>query len=314
MRIFASDRMAGMMQRFGMKEDEAIEAGMLNRAIENAQRKVEAHNFDMRKHLLDYDNVANEQRRVVYQQRSDLMELEDIHDTVLDFRDAVIEAVVNRFVAPGSIDEQWDIPGLEQAMEGEFGIHIPLKQWAAREELQNEEDIRSRVAQSVANHFEAKEAVTGTEVMRNFEKALMLNVLDQHWKDHLARMDYLRQGIHLRGYAQKQPMQEYKREAFEMFSQLMDGIQHEVIKMLARVQVRAEEDVAAVDAQRRGSGSQVQYRHDDAAALPEPVPVAGGAQAASEQPFIREGRKVGRNEPCPCGSGRKYKACHGRLG
>jgi preprotein translocase subunit SecA len=142
----------------------------------------------------------------------------------------------------------------------------------------------------------------------------MLNVLDQHWKDHLARMDYLRQGIHLRGYAQKQPMQEYKREAFEMFSQLMDGIQHEVIKMLARVQVRAEEDVAAVDAQRRGSGSQVQYRHDDAAALPEPVPVAGGAQAASEQPFIREGRKVGRNEPCPCGSGRKYKACHGRLG
>jgi preprotein translocase subunit SecA len=220
-------------------------------------------------------------------------------------------------VPPGSIDEQWDIAGLEQALEGEFGIQVPLKQWHSRDELQNEEDIRSRVEQSVANHFEAKEAVTGTEVMRHFEKALMLNVLDQHWKDHLGRMDHLRQGIHLRGYAQKQPMQEYKREAFEMFSQLMDGIQHEVIKMLARVQVRAEEDVQAMEGQRRSGGAPVQYRHDEARGLPEPQPAGSPAGSAGQeqpaQPFIREGRKVGRNEPCPCGSGKKYKQCHGRL-
>jgi len=311
MRIFASDRMAVLMQRFGMKEDEAIEAGMLNRAIENAQRKVEAHNFDIRKHLLEYDNVANEQRRVIYQQRADLMEVEDIHDTILDFRENVFEGVVNRFVPPGSIDEQWDLAGLEQALEGEFGIHVPLARWFATGELPTEESIRSRVSQQVTNHFEAKEALTGAEVMRHFEKALMLNVLDQQWKDHLARMDYLRQGIHLRGYAQKQPMQEYKREAFEMFEQLMMRIQHEVVRILARVQIRAEEDVEAVESQRRPDVP-VQYRHDPASATQNPGPEATPAQA-QVQPFVREGRKVGRNEPCPCGSGRKYKQCHGRL-
>ena len=312
MRIFASDRMSGMMQRFGMKEDEAIEAGMLNRAIENAQRKVEAHNFDIRKHLLDYDDVANAQRRVVYQQRSDLMEIDDIHDTILDFRENVFEDTVNQFVPPGSIDEQWDIAGLEKALEGEFGIHLPLIRWEGAGELQNEEVIRARVSQTISNHFEAKEAQTGSEVMRHFEKALMLNILDQQWKDHLASMDYLRQGIHLRGYAQKQPMQEYKRESFEMFEQLMGNIQHEVVRILARVQVRAEEDVEAVDAQRR-SESPMQFRHDQASSVPQGVQPAQGGQAKPEQPFVREGKKVGRNEPCPCGSGRKFKQCHGRL-
>ncbi len=339
MRIFASDRMGGMMKRFGMKEDEAIEAGMLNRAIENAQRKVEGHNFDMRKHLLDYDDVANDQRRVVYQQRQDLMELDNIHDTILDYRDNVFDTVINNFVPEGSIDEQWDLPGLEQALEGEFGIDVPLMRWAEDGELQNEEAIRSRVLQSVNNHFEAKEAQTGSEVMHHFEKALMLNVLDQQWKEHLAQMDHLRQGIHLRGYAQKQPMQEYKREAFEMFTLLMDKLQHEVIKILARVQVRAEEDVQAVDAQRQSGGDQVQYRHDEAGGMPEPAAQPAqarqsamarqaGAQAgtqampgsapapgsaANPQPFVRDDKKVGRNDPCPCGSGRKYKQCHGKL-
>jgi preprotein translocase subunit SecA len=333
MRIFASDRMSGMMKRFGMKEDEAIEAGMLNRAIENAQRKVEGHNFDIRKHLLDYDDVANDQRRVVYQQRQDLMELEDIHETVEEFRANVVDNVINRYVPPGSIDEQWDLPGLEQALEGEFGIDVPLARWGEEGELPNEEVIRERVEEAVTRHFEAKEAQTGPEVMRHFEKALMLNVLDQQWKDHLARMDYLRQGIHLRGYAQKQPMQEYKREAFEMFSSLMDGVEHEVIRILARVQVRAEEDVEAVEGQRQ-TDAPVQYRHDPAAPMPtsqEPqgIPAAAMAQGGAApqpgqpgqgaqpgqpaQPFVRDEKKVGRNEPCPCGSGRKFKQCHGKL-
>ncbi|HSM68375.1 MAG TPA: preprotein translocase subunit SecA, partial [Xanthomonadales bacterium] len=310
MRIFASDRMSSMMQRFGMKEDEAIEAGMLNRAIENAQRKVEAHNFDVRKHLLDYDNVANDQRRVVYQQRADLMEVDDIKETIEEFRENVFNEVIDRFVPPGSIDEQWDGKGLETALEGEFGIQMPLTRWLASGEIQDEEALRSRVMQTVRNHFEAREAQTGSDVMRHFEKALMLNVLDQQWKDHLANMDYLRQGIHLRGYAQKQPMQEYKRESYEMFSRLLDTIQHEVVRILARVQVRAEEDVEAVDAQHR-SEAPMQFQHAEAAA-----PTAGPqpqAAAHPDQPFVREGRKVGRNEPCPCGSGEKFKRCHGKL-
>jgi preprotein translocase subunit SecA len=307
MRIFASDRMSGMMQRFGMKEDEAIEAGMLNRAIENAQRKVEAHNFDIRKHLLDYDDVANDQRRVVYQQRSDLMELSDIQETILEFRENVFENVISQFVPPGSIDEQWELKALETALEGEFGISLPLARWVASEEVQNEEVLRNRILQAVTIHFEAREAQTGADVMRHFEKALMLNVLDQQWKDHLGNMDYLRQGIHLRGYAQKQPMQEYKRESYEMFSRLLETIQQEVVRILARVQIRAEEDVDAVDAQRR-TEAPMQFHHQEA-------PSATGDPQAQEpvQPFKRDGRKVGRNEPCPCGSGQKYKRCHGQL-
>jgi preprotein translocase subunit SecA len=310
MRRFASERMSSLMQKVGMKDDEAIEAGMLSRRIEGAQRKVEAYNFDIRKHLLDYDDVANEQRRVVYQQRADLMELDEIHDTILEMRLQVFQDVIDQFVPPDSIDEQWDLAGLEQALSGEFGVQVPLVRWQTAGELQNEESIRSRVTQALTNHFEAKEAQTGPEVMRHFEKALMLNVLDQQWKDHLARMDYLRQGIHLRGYAQKQPMQEYKREAFEMFEQLMGSIQHEVIRVLARVQVKAEEDVEAVDAQRR-TDAPMQFKHEEAPAISGGTPPAGDDQA---QPFVRDGRKVGRNEPCPCGSGRKYKQCHGRLG
>ena len=320
MRIFASDRMGLLMQRFGMKEDEAIEAGMLNRAIENAQRKVEAHNFDVRKHLLDYDDVANDQRRVVYQQRNELMEAEEIGDTMAEMRHDVFEDMIARYIPPGSIDEQWEVPSLEQALEGEFGIQVPVSEWLKSDEGIHEEVLRTRILEEVDKHFDEKEELTGPEVMRHFEKALMLNVLDQKWKDHLASMDYLRQGIGLRGYAQKQPMQEYKRESYEMFTSLLDNIKHEVIKILARVQVKAEEDVEAVEEQRRKEAP-MQFRHDEAgsataAAPPQPGQLGQGGQGVAAQPveqFVREGRKVGRNEPCPCGSGKKYKHCHGKL-
>ena len=308
MRIFASDRMSSMMQRFGMKEDEAIEAGMLNRAIENAQRKVEAHNFDIRKHLLEYDDVANDQRRVVYGQRNDLMEDEDVHGAILEFRNNVFSGIVDKYMPEGSIDEQWDVPGLEKALDGEFGIKVPIHQWLEEDEQLTEKDVNIRISEVVKDHFEAKESETGVDVMRHFEKALMLNVLDQQWKDHLGNMDYLRQGIHLRGYAQKQPMQEYKRESFEMFTALLENIQHEVVRILARVQVRAEEDVEAVEPQRRQE-SAMEYRHDRASAVSD----SGNQDAVPDEPFVREGRKVGRNEACPCGSGKKFKQCHGKL-
>ena len=310
MRIFASDRMSSMMQRFGMKEDEAIEAGMLNRAIENAQRKVEAHNFDIRKHLLEYDDVANDQRRVVYGQRNDLMEDEDVHDAILEFRESVFGNIVNQYMPEGSIDEQWDVPGLEKALDGEFGVKVPIHDWLEADEHLTEADVSERISEAVREHFETKETETGVEVMRHFEKALMLNVLDQQWKDHLGNMDYLRQGIHLRGYAQKQPMQEYKRESFEMFTALLENIQHEVVRILARVQVRAEEDVEAVETQRRQE-TPMEYHHDKASAVSGD---SGQDQGAiPDEPFVREGRKVGRNEACPCGSGKKFKQCHGKL-
>jgi preprotein translocase subunit SecA len=314
MRIFASDRMSSLMQRFGMKEDEAIEAGMLNRAIENAQRKVEAHNFDVRKHLLDYDDVANDQRRVVYQQRNELMEAEEIEATIEDMRYEVFSEVITRFIPPGSIDEQWDVTGLENALEGEFGVDVPVSGWIAEDEQIHEEVLRERILESVSQHFASREEMTGPEVMRHFEKALMLNVLDQQWKDHLASMDYLRQGIGLRGYAQKQPVQEYKRESFEMFTELLDNIKHEVIRILARVQVRAEEDIQAIDSQRRQE-KPMQFQHDEAGPVGagQPGETSAGQLPPEESTFVREGPKVGRNEPCPCGSGSKFKHCHGKL-
>ena len=310
MRIFASDRMSSMMQRFGMKEDEAIEAGMLNRAIENAQRKVEAHNFDIRKHLLEYDDVANDQRRVVYGQRNDLMEDEDVHDAILDFRVNVFSNLVDQYMPEGSIDEQWDVPGLEKALDGEFGIKVPIHDWLEDDEHMTETDVSQRISETVTEHFETKETQTGVDVMRHFEKALMLNVLDQQWKDHLGNMDYLRQGIHLRGYAQKQPMQEYKRESFEMFTALLENIQHEVVRILARVEVKAEEDVEAVEARQE---TPMEYHHEEASAVSGGPGQGPGQGGRPDEPFVREGRKVGRNEPCPCGSGKKFKQCHGKL-
>jgi preprotein translocase subunit SecA len=238
------------------------------------------------------------------------MEATEIGDTILDMRHEVFTEVVNRYIPPGSIDEQWEVPSLEKALEGEFGIDLPLGEWLKEDEQLHEEVLRERIIEAVDAHFDRKEAQTGPEVMRHFEKALMLNVLDQQWKDHLASMDYLRQGIGLRGYAQKQPMQEYKRESFEMFTDLLERIKHEVIRILARVQVKAEEDVEAVEARRRQEAP-MQFRHDEARAAGAPPPDA--AAPPVPETFVREGRKVGRNEPCPCGSGQKYKHCHGKL-
>jgi len=316
MRIFASDRLGNMMQKLGMEQGEAIEHPWVTRAIENAQRKVEAHNFDIRKNLLDFDDVANDQRRVIYAQRNELMESDDVHDYIEEMRAEVFHDLISRYIPPQSIEDMWDAEGLEKSLEGEFGIDAPIRDWLASDEDLTEEGIRERVMERVEAHFAAKEAETGSDVMRNFEKAVMLNVLDQQWKEHLASMDYLRRGIHLRGFAQKKPQQEYKREGFEMFTEMLASMRFEVIKILARVQVRSEQDVAAVDEQRRRERP-MEFQHRESAALSnEPAAQAagsGGSTTAPDQPFVREGRKVGRNEPCPCGSGKKYKQCHGKL-
>ncbi|MDX9740968.1 MAG: preprotein translocase subunit SecA [Gammaproteobacteria bacterium] len=313
MRIFASDRISGLMQKLGMSEGEAIEHPWVSKAIENAQRKVEGHNFDIRKQLLEYDDVANDQRRVIYQQRNELMEAEDISDSIQGIRHDVISAFIDGYIPPGSLDEQWDVAGLEKALEQEYGMHMPLSKWLEEDHSLHEEPLRARILGEFEQAYAAKEAVVGPRVMRDFEKAVMLQVLDTSWKDHLAAMDHLRQGIHLRGYAQKNPKQEYKREAFEMFSTLLERIKQEVVAVLARVEVRAQEDVEAVEEQRRQQG-QMQFQHAEAASA---VAGSGAAPAAAGgdggQPFVRGGEKVGRNEPCPCGSGRKYKQCHGRL-
>ncbi|MGK7297044.1 MAG: preprotein translocase subunit SecA [Candidatus Wenzhouxiangella sp. M2_3B_020] len=327
MRIFASDRLGNMMQKLGMQEGEAIEHTWVSRAIENAQRKVEAHNFDIRKNLLDFDDVANDQRRVIYAQRNELMEAEDVHDYIEEMRDEVFHGLISRYIPPESIEEMWDAEGLEKALEGEFGIDAPVRKWLEEDDELTDADLRRRIMERVEAHFKAKEEQTGSEVMRNFEKAVMLNVLDQQWKEHLASMDYLRRGIHLRGFAQKKPQQEYKREGFEMFTQMLDNMRFEVMKILARVEVKSEQDVEAVDEQRRRERP-MEFQHREAAAMGNEAAAQGGraqaqpgqpgqpgqaGQGAQPQPFVREGRKVGRNEPCPCGSGKKYKQCHGKI-
>jgi len=311
MRIFASDRLGGMMQKLGMEQGEAIEHPWVTRAIENAQRKVEAHNFDMRKNLLEFDDVANDQRRVIYSQRNELMEAEDVHDYIEEMRFEVFDELINRYIPPESIPDMWDPEGLEKSLEGDFGIRAPVRDWLHADEDLEEPGLREKIMERVEAHFRVKEEETGADVMRHFEKAVMLNVLDQQWKEHLASMDYLRKGIHLRGFAQKKPQQEYKREGFGMFTQMLATMRFEVIRILARVQVRSEQDVAAVDEQRRRE-QPVEYQHRQAASAT--AGDAGQAQAgATPQTFVRDGRKIGRNEPCPCGSGKKYKQCHGKL-
>ncbi len=318
MRIFASERMGNMMSKLGMQEGEAIEHPWVSRAIENAQRKVEAHNFDLRKHLLDFDDVANDQRRVIYTQRNELMEADDIKDTIDAVREEVFDDVISQYVPPQSIDEMWDPEGLERALEGDFGIEVPVRQWLDEDADLDEAGLREKIMEKVNAHFEAKEEMTGSDVMRQFEKALMLSVLDQQWKEHLASMDYLRRGINLRAFAQKKPQQEFKREGFEMFTTMLDTMKHEVMKGLARVRIRGEDDVEAVDQHRRREAP-MQFQHAEAQSATAgggPAGAAGGRQAADLKPdtFVRDGRKVGRNEPCPCGSGKKYKQCHGKLG
>lgn len=310
MRIFASDRVSMIMQKLGMQRGEAIEHPWVSRAIENAQRKVEGHNFDIRKNLLEYDDVANDQRKVIYEQRNELMAQSDISETIKAIREDVVNGVIVQYIPPQSLEEQWDVDGLVDRLEEEFGVRLDIPGWLASDDKLYEETLRQRILDEMVNAYEEKERQAGAEVLRHFEKAVMLQVLDTLWKEHLAAMDYLRQGIHLRGYAQKNPKQEYKREAFELFSQLLDRIKAEVISVLSKVQVRAEEDVAAVEEQRR-TQVQMNYQHEEVSALSAEEQEAEAEQ--QPQPFVRDERKVGRNEPCPCGSGKKYKHCHGRL-
>jgi len=313
MRIFASDRVSGLMQKLGMEQGEAIEHPWVTKAIENAQRKVEGHNFDIRKQLLDYDDVANDQRQKIYELRDELLSDNDIAETIDALRADVLEELIDQHIPPQSLEEQWDVAGLNKALESEFALHVDVQQWLDDDPQLHEELLRQKLLDAVVADYQAKEEQAGAEVMRQFEKAVMLQVLDSQWKDHLAAMDYLRQGIHLRGYAQKNPKQEYKREAFELFTALLHNINAEVIGILSKVRVRAETDVEAVEQKRRASAPEMQYQHAEASALADGGQAPAGEGEAQEQPFVRDGRKVGRNEPCPCGSGKKYKQCHGRL-
>jgi preprotein translocase subunit SecA len=307
MRIFASDRVSGLMQKMGMQEGEAIEHPWVTKAIENAQRKVEAHNFDIRKNLLEFDDVANEQRKVVYSQRSELMETDDVSDTIASMRREVVERVINGYIPPQSLEEQWDIPGLENSLKREFGLELDIQNWLEQDQNLHEDPLRVRILEKLEQVYADVEAKVGSDNMRHFEKTVLLQVLDSHWKEHLAAMDYLRQGIHLRGYAQKNPKQEYKREAFEMFTAMLERIQDEVIGFLSKVQVQEPPPPPP------RFSSDLNFEHAEVSSLEGEESEQAAAEEAAHTPFVREGRKIGRNEPCPCGSGKKYKHCHGRV-
>jgi len=307
MRIFASEKMGNMMKRLGMERGEAIEHPWVSRAIENAQRKVEGRNFDIRKQLLEYDDVANDQRKVIYEQRNELLDEGDISETIAAIREDVVSSVVDEYIPPQSLEEMWDVNGLEERLKADFAVALPLKTWLENDDKLYEEKLRERILNEIIAAYKAKESVVGEQVIRQFEKAVMLQNLDSHWKEHLAAMDHLRQGIHLRGYAQKNPKQEYKRESFALFSQMLEALKVEVITILARVKVQAEEDVEKVEAQRRQADDVPKnFKHEETTATPE----AASDKVRSE---VRNGPKVGRNDPCPCGSGKKYKQCHGKL-
>ena len=307
MRIFAGERMTNMMRKLGMQRGEAIEHPWVNRAIENAQRKVEARNFDIRKQLLEYDDVANDQRRVVYEQRNELLEEGDISETITAIRSDVVNGMIDQYIPPQSLAEMWDISGLEDRIKADFLLDLPISQWLADDDKLYEETLRERITEEIDSAYKQKELMVGPDVLRHFEKAVMLQSLDQHWKDHLAAMDHLRQGIHLRGYAQKNPKQEYKRESFELFSAMLENLKTDVVGILAKVQVRAEEDVEKVEEQhRRSEQAPREYQHEEAEHVGGEVP-EGAVVASRTEP------KVGRNEPCPCQSGKKFKQCCGKL-
>ncbi|MDN6113925.1 MAG: preprotein translocase subunit SecA [Enterobacterales bacterium] len=306
MRIFASDRVTGMMRKLGMKPGEAIEHPWVTKAIANAQRKVESRNFDIRKQLLEYDDVANDQRRAIYTQRNELLDVSDVSETITSIREDVFKTVLDTYIPPQSLEEMWDIEGLQERLKNDFDLEMPIKEWLDKEPELHEETLRERIFQQAVEVYQRKEEVVGVEMMRNFEKGVMLQTLDSLWKEHLAAMDYLRQGIHLRGYAQKDPKQEYKRESFAMFAAMLESLKYEVISVLSKVQVRMPEEVEAMEQQRREEAErlarQQQLSHVDDATL-----VAQDLASQTGE------RKVGRNDPCPCGSGKKYKQCHGRL-
>ena len=322
MRIFGDpERTKALLARAGMREGEAIESKLLTRQIERAQRKVESHNFDIRKNLLEYDDVANDQRKVVYHQRSELMAADEVEDSIAAIREEVVENLVYQYIPPGSLEEQWDAEGLAQAMEDDFLVSADVPQWIRDDTKLNADGIRDRCIEAVQKAYEEKEQSIGAQLMRLVEKEVMLKQLDLHWKEHLAAMDYLRQGIGLRSYAQKNPKQEYKREAFEMFGEMLDQVKHDTISILSRVRVQSEKDVARMEEQRRAAQA-MEFKHAEAPALGQAAPPQAAAAAQPQPgparsepatPFVRGERKVGRNEPCPCGSGKKFKRCHGRL-
>ncbi|VEL98146.1 protein translocase subunit secA [Alteromonas sp. 76-1] len=310
MRIFASEKMGNMMKRLGMEKGEAIEHPWVTRAIENAQRKVEGRNFDIRKQLLEYDDVANDQRKVIYEQRNELLDEGDISETIAVIREDVVSGVVDEYIPPQSLEEMWDVKGLEERLRADFAVDLPIQNWLENDDKLYEEKLRERIHGEVVSSYKEKEAVVGEQVLRQFEKAVMLQNLDSHWKEHLAAMDHLRQGIGLRSYAQKNPKQEYKRESFALFSQMLETLKVEVITILSRVKVQAEEDVEKVEEQRRQADNvPKQFEHENASATEAP-PEAASDKVRTE---VRDGPKVGRNDPCPCGSGKKYKQCHGKL-
>jgi preprotein translocase subunit SecA len=309
LRIFASDRVAAIMDRLKMPEGEAIEHPWVTRAIENAQRKVEARNFDIRKQLLEYDDVANDQRKVIYQQRNELLEATDISETIRSMREGTIDSFITQHIPPDSIDEQWDVPGLEKTLSAELGLELPIAKWLDQDSQLDEQGLRQRIIKAGNDFYAAKFGNLEQGAVHGFERSVMLERLDVHWREHLSALDHLRQGIHLRGYAQKNPKQEYKREAFELFSMMLEAVRTEVTRLLMTVRIRtAEEAEAAVEQKEQAELKNVQYQH---ASYDEAAQKA--AEEGKEQPFVR-GQKVGRNDPCPCGSGKKYKQCHGKLG
>ena len=311
MRIFASERVKGMMQRLGMEKGQAIEAGLVSKSIENAQRKVEAHNYDIRKHLLEYDDVANDQRKVIYGQRNELLEADDIADMIANIREDVADTMFSAHIPAGSIDEQWDLDGLYKQLYTDFGLDLPIKQWLATEKNLYEETLRDRIQEQVAAVLTNKEEMISAPNMRRLERDVMLHVLDTEWKEHLAAMDYLRQSVGLRGYAQKNPKQEYKREAFEMFEQLLERIKHDVVAFLMRIQL--QEPQQAMAALETHEPQPMAFSHPDAGNGFEDEEVVDAVVGNAANPYERDGAKVGRNDPCPCGSGKKYKNCHGQL-
>ncbi|MEI6414706.1 MAG: preprotein translocase subunit SecA [Pseudomonadota bacterium] len=319
MRIFASERVSGMMQKLGMEEGEAIEHPWVTRAIENAQRKVEGRNFDIRKQLLEFDDVANDQRRVVYQQRDELMETQDVSQAIATMREDILTQIAAAHIAPGSLEEQWNVVGLGQALAEQFGGDWPIRAWLDEDHDLHEETLHQRLLTLLNQAYAAKEQLVGAEALRHFEKAVMLQTLDGHWKEHLAAMDYLRQGIHLRGYAQKNPKQEYKREAFELFSRMLEAMRQEVVGLLSKLQIRTPDDVAALEPQ-PSAPMDFEFKHEVFQGFEDPDKPATGdepgdvpAQPIHPTPYVRHDPKVGRNQPCPCGSGKKYKHCHGQL-
>ena len=313
MRIFASEKMAGLMRKLGMEKGEAIEHKWVTRSIENAQRKVEGHNFDIRKQLLEYDDVANDQRKVIYEQRTDLMGTEDISELIVEIRKDVVNNFIDTYIPHESIEEQWDVPGLEQGLLHDFVLELPVAKWLEEDDELHEEPLRERILEEMVSAFNRKEELIGSEMMRRVEKGVMLEVLDSLWKEHLAAMDYLRKGIGLRGYAQKNPKQEYKRESFELFTDLLERVKFDVISRLSTMQIREEPDLSEFEHHEQ---PEMEYQHDGVNALGDDGSSSDEADDDTEnkaQPFVREGQKIGRNQPCPCGSGKKYKQCCGKI-